>query len=155
MKMVSPFVLRGLATASLGFLAACSGTPAEEPDPGGGSDGGPDPSVVELDDVTNDPMLEPTGSQDPDDQAVGQQRRNFLVDKSLDEARRALDLRLWSDAAKIASEVLEIDPSNTEARRILVDAQGRARRRWCRTRIHRQGSPEPSRASEDAVRRSA
>ena len=35
-----------------------------------------------------------------------------------------MELRLWSDAAKVASEVLEMDPSNQDARRILVDAQG-------------------------------
>ena len=128
MKMVSPFVLRGLATASLGFLAGCSGTPTEGPDPAAAAgEAAADPTApavsldeVKLDDVTNAPS-----AQDPQGQGgVGEQRRNFLVEKSVSEAQRALELRLWSDAAKIASEVLEMDPSNDAARRILVAAQG-------------------------------
>ena len=56
----------------------------------GPTEEGTEPPIVQLDDIT--------GAQGQG-QGVGEQRRDFLISKSLEEARRSLELRLWSDAA--------------------------------------------------------
>jgi tetratricopeptide (TPR) repeat protein len=101
--------------AAFGLIAACSGTPTgetpRESTPPGFEENAP---------RTNETAPPRPLAQDPQD--IGQQRRRTIIDKSLQDARRSLESRLWEDAARIAAEVLEIEPSNTEARDILQTA---------------------------------
>lgn len=133
MKTVSAFVPRGLAAlsaAAMATLVGCTGTPVDEPtaveigetpapaiESTSAEDFAPAPGAASP--VT--PAQDPQDPQDPEQ--VAQQRSQFLVSRSIEEARRALELRLWADAARIAGQVLEIDPSNQDARQILVDAR--------------------------------
>lgn len=103
---------------AVGVFVACSGTPTSEPS----SDA---PGASTQDPTTGSPRESTppsaTGTQDPQD--LARQRRDFIISKSLEEARRSLELRLWDDAARTAAEVLELDPSNEQARSILATAQ--------------------------------
>ena len=114
--MVSAFVPRLLVVTSIAWMAGCSGTPTESTE-------NPEQPTAE----SGMPRTTPSGQgqQEPQgpDRNLPEQRRQFLVSKSLEDARRSLELRQWSEAARTASEVLELDPTNDEARKILIDAQ--------------------------------
>jgi type II secretory pathway component HofQ len=63
------------------------------------------------------------GGQSAQGQDVPEQRRAMLIADSLREAEKAMELKLWQDAARIAGEVLDLEPSNQRAREILFAAQ--------------------------------
>ncbi|MEM7204259.1 MAG: hypothetical protein AAF628_28630 [Planctomycetota bacterium] len=112
MKTVPGFLSTGLM-ALLALLTACSGTPTDN---AAAQTPGTDPAAGQV-------VFEETEvPQDPPAQDPGQAGSNVLLQRSLSEARRALQARLFGDAARIASEVLEMDPSNMDARQILLDA---------------------------------
>ncbi|MCB9890310.1 MAG: hypothetical protein H6832_06965 [Planctomycetes bacterium] len=52
-----------------------------------------------------------------------EQRRAFLVQQNLNNARRARELNLWNDVRIAAAAALELDDSNEEARQLLQEAQ--------------------------------
>jgi len=111
MIKVQSLRLRGLVASSLLALAACSGSPSE---------------AVEVRKVDNEgtPLVgERTGeapaspaAQDPQDP----RDRAALVKRTLENARKSLDLRLFEDARNEAAWVLEFDSQNQEAREILA-----------------------------------
>ncbi|MGE0142025.1 MAG: hypothetical protein AB7I19_02735 [Planctomycetota bacterium] len=139
--MVRSIVLRGLTLSSAALLFACSGTqgpatPDTAPNTAGGSavghggNGGaavrpltPSPGIARLDlasyGVASGEQDKP---QDPPAQ-VGQERRRLLIQDGLDRARRALEYRLYADALRESTQVLELDETNEEARTILLSVQ--------------------------------
>ena len=108
MKTVEPLTLRSLVVPALVLLCGCSGAPTD-PGASGGPGAEPD-SVVALDDVTN-------AQQDPQD--ITQQRRQAMIEDTLARARRSVELKLWDDVRAAAADVLELDPTNEEARSML------------------------------------
>jgi Flp pilus assembly secretin CpaC/tetratricopeptide (TPR) repeat protein len=65
----------------------------------------------------------PASQGQPQDRPLQEQRRETVIEQSLQEAERALSLKLWSDAARTAAQVLDMDPNNERARQILFTAQ--------------------------------
>ncbi len=120
MKMVPTFLLRSLGVVALAWVAACStGAPADDssaPAAAEPAESAPTAAAAAETPAAAAPSQDP--AQDP-----AAQRRQFLITNSINEARRSLELRLFQDAAQIAAEVLEIDPTNQAARSILNDAQ--------------------------------
>jgi Flp pilus assembly secretin CpaC len=114
MKILRPVLFGGILVPSLCLWCACAGTPAPtgdaEPNTGATRPDGP---------VAGQPAQDPTQQG----QEIAQQRREFVIQRSVEEARRALDQKLFTDAANTAAAVLELDPGNEEARRILLTAQ--------------------------------
>ncbi|MCC6670618.1 MAG: hypothetical protein IT458_06135 [Planctomycetes bacterium] len=126
MNMVQALLSHGLVLASTVLLLSCSGATVEEQNAPPTETGAAAKSTSETDaKAVEAAMTKETGaqggSQDPQD--VANQRRKFIIEQSLVEARRSLDLKLWNDAARAAAQVLEIEPSNAEARQILLAAQ--------------------------------
>ncbi len=54
---------------------------------------------------------------------VAEQRRRFLIREQMKKARRAWELKLWDDVVKATASVLQLDPSNEDARDLLRKAQ--------------------------------
>jgi type II secretory pathway component GspD/PulD (secretin)/tetratricopeptide (TPR) repeat protein len=83
--------------------------------------------TTEATDRTTQPAASTPGTTPaaaaPQGQDVPDQRRATLIAESLREAERALELKLWQDAARIAGQVLDLEPSNQRAREILFTAQ--------------------------------
>ncbi len=73
-------------------------------------------------DASRGTPLRSSGAQDQG-QDIGDQRRRALIGDSLRDAEKALELKLWQDAARISGEVLDLEPSNQRAREILFTAQ--------------------------------
>ncbi|MBK8974480.1 MAG: hypothetical protein IPM29_00995 [Planctomycetes bacterium] len=79
---------------------------------------------------SQDPGTQDPGTQDPgravqdlqQRQQVDRQRREFLIEDGLRNARRALQLRLWPKALQEAGQVLLLDSTNDEARSIVIAA---------------------------------
>lgn len=107
MIKVQSLRLRGLVASSLLAFAACSGGPAE--------------TNPRMTDDNGQPLATPanptTNTQDPQDPGVRDSRG--LIGKTLEEARRSLELRLFEDARNQAAYVLSLDPANVEARDIV------------------------------------
>lgn len=116
MNFVQPLVRMGRMVPLAAVLAACSTQ-------SGSPEAGEAPSVT--------PMSAPGGAAagsggSPVATGHGQgqdQRKSVIIEESLREAEKALELKLWSDAARIAGQVLDLDPSNDRARNILFTAQ--------------------------------
>ncbi len=131
MKIVQPFTL-GLVIPTLTLLAACSGTRAPENtqsaqlDPISGELAGDSRQLVSrqlvdltVPETTALQVQDPQGNQDK----VRQDRNKGLLASAMKNARRALELKLWKDAVNETAFVLELQPQNEEARRILLTAR--------------------------------
>ena len=105
MIKVQSLRLRGLVASSLLAFAACSGGPAETNPPSVGDNG--------------QPLATPTGANDGAQDPAVQRDSRGLIGKTLEEARRSLELRLFADARSQAAYVLSLDPANVEARDIV------------------------------------
>ncbi len=122
MKMVAPYLVRGVLVPTLAALAACSGTQTNSGNPRGDEVGSqPTANAAER-------AGDPSATQDPtrtpqDPQQVDADRRRLVITKSIEEARRSLDQRMFQDAARTAAQVLDLEPGNEEARQILMTAQ--------------------------------
>ena len=99
-------------------LNSCSGTP-----PADDAVTTPDDSGVTPVATSEKEEAKPSSPVQDPGPAVGRQQRSFIIRRSIEEARKSMELRLWSDAARIASEVLEIDATNKDARNILLTAR--------------------------------
>lgn len=110
MIMVQSLRLRGLVASSLLAFAACSGGPAENDPPSVGDNGQPLATPATPTEI---------GGQNPQDPGVQRDTRG-LIGKTIEEARRNLDLRLFEDARNLAAFVLSLDPANVEARDIVT-----------------------------------
>src|SRR5688572_8922154 len=106
---IQPLVRVGRLLPLAAALAACSTSAEESPEAMG---------------RTTPPVAQPgqPGAQGQG-QEVADQRRTTLISESLREAEKALELKLWQDAARIAGQVLDLEPSNQRAREILFTAQ--------------------------------
>lgn len=121
MIKVQSLRLRGLVASSLLALAACSGTTSDRADaPAGdsatpltGSPAGSTGNAAAPASATQDPQ-----GQDPRDKGA-------LIQKTLEMARRSLELRLFEDARNEAALVLELDSTNAQAREIVQIANQR------------------------------
>jgi tetratricopeptide (TPR) repeat protein len=110
MKLAEPVFLRGVFVAALASLVACSSsktTAGEEPDR---------ETVAPAGEARM-----PSVSQEGQD--VEQQRRKVAIQKSLEEARRSMQLKLFEDARRAAAFVLKFEPNQEEARQILLAAE--------------------------------
>ncbi len=112
MKMVQPFLLRGVLIPALATLVACTGTRVEDASP-----------ANETKAAATEKPVSPAPTPTQDTQGVAQDRQKVFIETTLKEARRSMDLKLWNDAARLAAQVLDIEPSNKEAREILFGAQ--------------------------------
>lgn len=113
---------RWLFASPLLALAACSGSPLHF----GGVTASPDGTAL-----TNEPATASTSesgvadasspvTQDPQGPGQGETRRQQLVRKAVENARRSMRLRLFQDARTEAAFALELDNNNREAREILL-----------------------------------
>ena len=118
MKMVRSMLLRGLSLSTAALLFACSGTQGTD---SGADRGTGNPSETPPQTPREVAESIPTPPQDVP-ATVAQERKAFLIKDGLDRARRSLEYRLYQDALREAATVLEIDPSNEDARNILVAA---------------------------------
>ena len=117
MIKVQTLRLHGLFASPLLALAACSGSPLHfdgaDPAPGSAS-----PTALTTESTTASAnVVVDASAQDP--QGQGPTRRQALVKKAVENARRSLDLRLFEDARNEAAYALELDNDNAEAREIL------------------------------------
>src|SRR5690606_37069857 len=69
-----------------------------------------------------DPTRQDPTQQDPELRRIAEQRRQFLIEEGLKQARRALELNLYRDALRDSANVIELDPENEEARSIMLAA---------------------------------
>ncbi len=131
MKLVHSLPLRGLFASVLVVLAAACSTQVNDSS---------DDALTRSRDTSNNASTEskpgetasstaanllPDRPQEPQQGqgGVDQQRRQTVIQESLKQAQRAMENRLWEDAARIAAEVLAIDQGNEQARQILFSAQ--------------------------------
>ncbi len=114
MKILRPILLSGILVPSLYVFSSCSGAP---------SPGDAEPSTGATTEPTTTPGTATTPAPSQQGQDIEQQRREYVIRKSVEEARRALDQKLFVEAANTAAAVLELDPNNEEARSILLTAQ--------------------------------
>lgn len=118
--MIKVQTLRLHGLFALLALAACSGSPTN---PGATAQFG---GVSATTGDTGTPLTEPAPpaaanptSMQQDPQGQEPTRRQALVKKAVENARRSLELRLFEDARNEAAYALELDNGNAEAREIL------------------------------------
>ena len=118
MKKVHPYLSRSVLIPALMMLVACTGTTIDEKSNGKAAERAADTPRTAAS-TPADPAVAP---QDKTPQDPARERQVFFVANSLEEARRALELKLFGDAARLAAQVLEVESGNKEAREILATA---------------------------------
>ncbi|MEZ5962673.1 MAG: hypothetical protein R3F56_02390 [Planctomycetota bacterium] len=116
---IQPFLRVGRLVPLAAALAACTMQGDETPE-------APNrPAAPDASQPVATMMSSPSasGGQGGQGQDVQDQRRALTIRDSLAEAEKALSLKLWEDAARIAGQVLDLEPSNQRAREILYAAQ--------------------------------
>ncbi len=117
-----PFLCACSLALTLPCLSSCSGTAD------GRTAGESSAAAAVVDRETGEAVpaertaaAKPTAPQNQG--SVAEQRRRFLIREQMKKARRAYELKLWDDVVKAAASVLQLDPSQEEARDLLRRAQ--------------------------------
>jgi len=114
---IQPLLRLGRLVPLAAALAACSVQGEEAPE---ATDRVATPEARQPA-ATGSPTM--PGTQGGQGQGIEGERRTLTIQQSIAEAEKALNLKLWEDAARIAGQVLDLEPSNQRAREILYAAQ--------------------------------
>lgn len=111
---IQPLLRVGRLVPLIAALAACSMQGEENSQTSAGKPEAANPTPPAVNRLSDAGQ----GGQD-----VPGQRNASLIEMSLREAEKAMELKLWADAARTAGQVLDLDPGNERARAILLAAQ--------------------------------